>query len=63
MDVYVFEFINPYMDGFIIPVKAQSEIQAKTICRNLLIQRGYMVTLKDLHFMYIDNTKNPVNER
>lgn len=63
MDVYVFEFINPYMDGFIIPVKALSEIQAKTICRNLLRQRGYMATLKELLFMYIDNTKNPVNER
>lgn len=62
MNVYVCEVrINP-SESMALSIKAMTKVQARTICRYTLRQRGYKITLKDIHVMYIDNSRKAINE-
>lgn len=60
MNVYVCEFI---INGYVMTqgIKAMTKRQAKSICRNILRQRGYASTIKDINVLYIDNSRKSIN--
>ena len=66
MNTYICEYIvkdsNPYTAPRKIAVRAMSKAAAKSIVRALLRQYGYVVLLKNIHVMYIDNSQKPVNK-
>jgi len=67
MNTYICEYIekdsNPiYTAPRKIAVRAMSKVAAKSIVRALLRQHGYIVLLKDINVLYIDNIQKPVNK-
>jgi hypothetical protein len=61
MNVYVCEVRINATESMVVSIKAMTKVQAKTICRYTLRQRGYKVILKDINVMYIDNGRTPMN--
>lgn len=60
MNVYVCEF---RIDGYVMTqgIKAMTKVQAKSICRYILRQKGYKILLRDINVLYIDNNRIPMN--
>lgn len=61
MNVYACEVRINACESMVVSIKAMTKMQAKTICRCTLRQRGYNIILKDINVMYIDNNKTPLN--
>ena len=62
MDTYVCEVRISDVDLAEVNVKATTKLQAKINCRDSLRKLGYKITLKDIHVMYIDNSRPAINE-
>lgn len=62
MNKYVCEYVCENNTRTIC-VKAYSKVQAKSIVRQIIRTNGYMVLLKDIKPLYIDNSRKAVNDR
>ena len=62
MDTYVCEVRINDDELAEVNVKAMSKLQVRTNCRDALRKLGYKITLKDIHVMYIDNSRPAINE-
>ena len=61
MNIYVCEVRINAVESMVVSIKAMTKVQAKTICRYVLRQRGYKIILKDINVMYIDNNRPSMN--
>ena len=62
MDTYVCEVRINDFESMVVSVKAMTKLQARRNCRDVLRKLGYKITLKDIHVMYIDNSRPAIND-